>query len=72
LEETRPESYDTLIRELGLRDRAEAQNKLATGKRIFQRCFKEVIEEFTETKEEFEEEWTYLSGFFSSSSQDSA
>lgn len=72
LEQTRPESYDTLIRELGLRDRAEAQNKLATGKRIFQRCFKEVIEEFTETKEEFEEEWTYLSGFFTSRSQDSA
>ena len=66
LEETPPEPYDTLVRELGLRNRAEAQNKLATGKRMFQRCFRGVIEEFTDSAEEFEEEWHYLSRFFAS------
>ena len=71
LEETQPEDYDTLVNELGLRSRAEAQNKLATGKRIFQRCFREVIQEFTSSTDEFEEEWAYLSRFFTNKPQDS-
>ena len=70
IEEVQPESYDILVAELGLRNRAEAQNKLATGKRIFQRCFRQVIEEFTESKEEFEEEWCYLSRFFTPNLQE--
>ncbi len=71
LEERDPVEYDTLVEELKLRNRAEAQNKLATGKRTFQRCFREVIMEFTASAEEFEEEWAYLSRFFSESRQES-
>jgi RNA polymerase sigma-70 factor (ECF subfamily) len=70
IEERAPVDYDTLVEELGLRSRAEAQNKLATGKRTFQRCFQEVIMEFTASAEEFEEEWAYLSRFFSENRQD--
>jgi RNA polymerase sigma-70 factor (ECF subfamily) len=70
IEEVQPESYDILVQELGLRNRAEAQNKLATGKRIFQRCYQQVIEEFTESAQEFEEEWHYLSRFFAPTRQE--
>lgn len=69
LEGRQPVEYDTLVQELQLRSSAEAQNKLATGKRTFQRCFREVIMEFTESAEEFEEEWAYLSRFFQNASK---
>lgn len=64
LDDTEPEDYDRLVSELGLRDNTEAQNKLASGKSIFKRCFKSVIEEFSSSAQEFEEEWQYFSRFF--------
>ena len=64
LEGIPPEGYASLVDDLGLRDSMEAQNKLATGKRIFRRCFRQVVEEFSDSVEDFDEEWTYFSKFF--------
>ena len=63
-------SYSILVEELGLKSRAEAQNRLATGKRIFKRCFQAVVEEFSTAHSEFEEELQYFQKFFETSGQD--
>lgn len=64
LEDEMPEDYASLVKALGLRHCAEAQNKLATGKRIFRRCFQDVVEEFSDSQQDFDEEWHYFSQFF--------
>jgi DNA-directed RNA polymerase specialized sigma24 family protein len=66
LEGIPPEGYDSLVDDLGLSHPVEAQNKLATGKRIFRRCFRQVVEEFSDSVEDFDEEWAYFSKFFES------
>ena len=63
-------SYPVLVQELGLKNHAEAQNRLATGKRIFKRFFQAVVEEFSTDHSEFEEELQYFQKFFATSGQD--
>ena len=63
-------AYDELVTELGLQNRGEAQNRLASGKRIFKRYFRAVVEEFAADEQELEEELLYFSKFFRSESQD--
>lgn len=66
LEELPPEEYSVLAKELELKDMAEAHNKLASGKRMFKKFFKMVVEEFAADENELEEELRYLRGFFDS------
>lgn len=66
LEEAPPEDYAVLIKDLRLKDIAEAYNKLASGKRMFREFFKAVVEEFASDENEFEEELRYLRRFFDS------
>ena len=56
LEEKPPEDYLVLIRELNLKDTAEAHNKMNSGKRMFKRFFRKVIEEFAMDETELEDE----------------
>lgn len=66
LEDMPPEDYSVLAKELELKDPAEAHNKLASGKRMFKKFFKMVVEEFAADENELEEELRYLRGFFDS------
>ncbi len=72
LEDIPTRSYDELVAELGLRNSGEAQNRLASGKRMFKRYFRAVVEEFAADEQELEEELAYLRKFFRSDTQDSA
>ena len=72
LEDTPVTDYNLLVTELGLQNRAEAQNRLASGKRMFKRYFQTVVEEFAADEQELESELQFLRKFFRSDSQDSS
>ena len=65
------QDYGTLTAELNLSSKAEAHNRLATGKRIFQRCFRQVIEEYAYDESELIEEIDALNRLLGGSLQDS-
>ncbi len=65
-----PVDYETLINELGLESKVEAQNRLASGKRMFKRFLQTVVEEFSADQSEFEEELRFIQRFFADTQQD--
>jgi len=63
LEGVAAQPYESLVRELGLHDKLEAQNKLNSAKRVFRRQFKELISEFTSDKQDLHQEINYFKKF---------
>ncbi len=71
LEEADPVPYERLAEELGLTNTSEAQNRLATAKRIFQRQFKKILKETTATDDDLAAEIKLLTQFLKKSSKNS-
>ena len=71
LEGAVPVPYDRLAEDLGLKNTTEAQNRLATAKRIFQRQFKNILKETTATDDDLTAEIDLLTQFLKKSSKKS-
>jgi len=67
LEGTPQVSYLQLVEELGLENTTEAQNRLTTAKRIFQRQFRSVLKETTANEQDLTEEIDVLKKFLKNS-----
>jgi RNA polymerase sigma-70 factor (ECF subfamily) len=67
LEGTEQVPYTQLVEELGLENTTEAQNRLATAKRIFQRQFRSVLKETTANDQDLIEEINVLKKFLKDS-----
>ena len=51
LEQAEPPAYDEMVREIGIRSRAEAYNALITAKRMFARILRGVVGEYAPDEE---------------------